>query len=66
MLFRQFGPLELIIVLAIALLIFGPKKLPELGQAIGKTIQQFRKSMSGESNPEEASTGTSTDEEKKS
>jgi len=37
---------ELIIVLVIALLIFGPKKLPEMGSAIGKAITEFRKGMS--------------------
>jgi len=51
--FRQFGWMELLIVLAIALLIFGPSKLPQLGRAIGRTIRQFRKSISGEE-PEEA------------
>ena len=37
------GPLELIIILAIALLIVGPGRLPEMGNAIGKTIREFRK-----------------------
>jgi sec-independent protein translocase protein TatA len=37
---------ELIVVLVVALLIFGPKRLPEMGNALGKTIQEFRKSMS--------------------
>ena len=37
---------ELIIVLVVALLIFGPKKLPEMGSAIGKSIKEFRKGMS--------------------
>jgi sec-independent protein translocase protein TatA len=37
---------ELIIILAVALLIFGPKKLPEMGSAIGKSIKEFRKGMS--------------------
>jgi len=36
---------ELIIVLAVALLIFGPKKLPEMGSAIGKSIKEFRKGV---------------------
>lgn len=36
---------ELIILLAVALLIFGPKKLPEMGSAIGKSITSFRKGM---------------------
>lgn len=37
------GPLELIIILAIALLIVGPGRLPEMGNAIGRTIKEFRK-----------------------
>lgn len=38
-------PTHLIIVLVIALLIFGPRRLPELGGSIGKTIREFQKSM---------------------
>jgi TatA/E family protein of Tat protein translocase len=37
------GPMELIIVLVIALLILGPGKLPEVGAAFGKTIREFKK-----------------------
>jgi TatA/E family protein of Tat protein translocase len=37
------GPLELVIVLAIALLVVGPRRLPEMGNAVGKTIREFRK-----------------------
>jgi sec-independent protein translocase protein TatA len=40
------GPMELIIVLAIVLLIVGPKKLPEMGSAMGRTIRDFRKASS--------------------
>jgi sec-independent protein translocase protein TatA len=36
---------ELLIVSVIALLIFGPKRLPEMGSAIGKTYKEFKKSM---------------------
>jgi sec-independent protein translocase protein TatA len=36
---------ELVAVLVIALLIFGPKKLPEMGSAIGKSIKEFQKGM---------------------
>ena len=39
------GVQELLIVLAIILLIFGPKKLPQLGKALGRTITGFRKGM---------------------
>ncbi len=41
------GPLELAIVLIIALVIFGPKRLPELGRSVGKGIREFRSSVSG-------------------
>jgi len=44
---------ELIIVLAVALLIFGPKKLPEMGSAIGKSIKEFRKGMNELSGPKD-------------
>jgi len=37
------GPLELVIVLVIALLILGPGRLPEVGSALGKSIREFRK-----------------------
>jgi len=37
--------IELVPLVLIALLIFGPKKLPELGSSIGKTIKEFQKSM---------------------
>ena len=38
------GP-DLIIILVIALLIFGPKKLPEMGASVGKSIKEFKKGM---------------------
>ena len=40
------GPLELIIILVIALLILGPGKLPEVGASLGKSIREFRKAAS--------------------
>jgi sec-independent protein translocase protein TatA len=43
------GPMELIIVLAIALIVLGPKKLPEVGRSIGSGMREFRDSLSGES-----------------
>ena len=47
------GPLELAIVLIIALVIFGPKRLPELGRSMGKGIREFRSSVSGKKEEEE-------------
>ncbi len=40
--FGRLGTGELVIVLAIALVIFGPSKLPELGKAMGKSIRAFK------------------------
>ena len=47
---------ELIIIGIIALLIFGPKKLPELGKGLGKSIRDFKDAMNEKSEPEEDST----------
>jgi TatA/E family protein of Tat protein translocase len=41
--FGSIGVPELIIIFAIALLIFGPKKLPEVGRSIGRALREFRK-----------------------
>ena len=48
------GPLELVVVLIIALVIFGPKRLPELGRSMGKGIREFRSSISGKNKEEES------------
>lgn len=40
------GVPELVIILVIALIIFGPKKLPEIGKSLGQGIREFRKSTS--------------------
>jgi sec-independent protein translocase protein TatA len=45
-----FQPMHLIIILAIALIIFGPGKLPELGEGLGKSIREFKKAMSDATN----------------
>jgi sec-independent protein translocase protein TatA len=38
---------EILVVLVIALVIFGPKRLPELGRSVGKGIREFRSSIAG-------------------
>jgi len=48
-----FHGLDLVVILVIALLIFGPKKLPEMGSAIGKSIKEFRKGMSELTSPKD-------------
>lgn len=42
------GPLEIIIVLIIALIVFGPKRLPELGSSLGRGIREFRNTVTGD------------------
>lgn len=41
------GPMELIIVLVLALVLLGPKRLPEAGRAVGKGLREFKDSLSG-------------------
>jgi sec-independent protein translocase protein TatA len=40
------GPLELAVILVVALVVFGPKRLPELGKSMGKGIREFKGSLS--------------------
>lgn len=49
----KIGPWELVVVLLIALLIFGPKSLPKLGEAFGKTIGNFKKGLEADDDEEE-------------
>jgi len=42
------GPMEIAIVLIIALVVFGPKRLPELGKSLGKGIQEFKGTIGGD------------------
>jgi sec-independent protein translocase protein TatA len=37
------GPAELIVILIIALIVFGPKRLPEVGRSIGRSLREFRR-----------------------
>lgn len=41
--FGSIGPAELILIFIVALLVFGPKKLPEIGRSVGKAIREFKK-----------------------
>lgn len=41
------GPMELIIVLALALIVLGPKRLPDAGKSLGKGIREFKDSIGG-------------------
>jgi sec-independent protein translocase protein TatA len=45
------GPMEVIVVLALALIVLGPKKLPDLGRSLGTGMREFKDSVSGVSQP---------------
>jgi sec-independent protein translocase protein TatA len=45
----DFSPIQIIIVLVIALAVFGPKKLPEMGRSLGRSLREFKGSISGDS-----------------
>ena len=51
--FNTIGPTELIIVLIIALIVLGPKRLPEAGKALGRGMREFKDSLSGDHRREE-------------
>ena len=46
------GPLEIVIVLIIVLVIFGPKRLPDLGRSLGKGMREFKDSVTGKDHDE--------------
>jgi sec-independent protein translocase protein TatA len=51
--FQSIGPTELIIVLVIVLVIFGPKRLPGLGRSLGSGMKEFRDSVTGKADRDE-------------
>jgi sec-independent protein translocase protein TatA len=57
------GVTELIIILVIALLIFGPKNLPKLGSALGKTVKNVRSGLEGNGELSEGDAELDEDEE---
>lgn len=57
-----FQPMHLLLILVIVLIIFGPGKLPELGEGLGKSIKAFKKALS--SDKEEAERDAQKEEKK--
>jgi sec-independent protein translocase protein TatA len=47
------GPMELLIVLGLALIVFGPKRLPDLGRSLGNGMREFKQSVTARHDPEE-------------
>ena len=48
------GPLEIAMVLVVALIVFGPKRLPDLGRSLGQGMREFKTSLSVKADGEEA------------
>jgi sec-independent protein translocase protein TatA len=46
------GPLEIVLLLVVALLLFGAKRLPEIGRSLGSGMREFKDSVSGVTKPE--------------
>ena len=59
-----FQPMHLLVILVIALLVFGPEKLSEIGGQLGKGLREFKKSMQEFDKPEPAAEAKKTDSEK--
>jgi sec-independent protein translocase protein TatA len=51
-LFGPVGPMEMLLIILIVVLIFGAKRLPELGKSLGEGIRNFKKSVSGKESEE--------------
>jgi sec-independent protein translocase protein TatA len=45
--FRQIGPLEITLILVVLLLLFGAKRLPEIGKSVGKSLREFKSATKG-------------------
>jgi sec-independent protein translocase protein TatA len=54
---------EIVIVLIIALLVFGPKRVPELGRSLGRGLREFKSSVSGEKREDSVEIENEIDEE---
>lgn len=46
--FSQLGPLEIVLIVVVLLIVFGPKRLPSLGRSLGSGLREFKDSITGE------------------
>lgn len=46
--FSQLGPLEIVLIVVVLLIVFGPKRLPSLGRSLGTGLREFKDSITGE------------------
>jgi sec-independent protein translocase protein TatA len=59
-----FQPLHLVVIFLIALVVFGPKKLPELGKGLGEAIRGFKKALDGDELNDKQSQNRETEKKK--
>ena len=59
----RLGPMELVVILVVVLLIFGPKNLPKLGKAFGSTVKNIREGMEGDDKTEQVESETVIEDE---
>jgi sec-independent protein translocase protein TatA len=59
-------PMHLLVILAVALLVFGPKSLPAIGKGLGESIREFKKALSGEDKESTDRSELAKDEKKNS
>jgi sec-independent protein translocase protein TatA len=62
MIIPRIGATELILILGLLLVIFGPKRLPEVGRSLGKTLREFRKSTKETDEPIELAAAEKVDQ----
>jgi sec-independent protein translocase protein TatA len=54
---KSIGPMELLVILLVALLLFGGKKIPELAKGLGEGIRNFKESLKGDTPPDDKKQG---------
>lgn len=55
------GPLQLVLILLILLVVFGAKRLPEIGRSLGSSAREFKDGITGESKPDESASADDED-----